>query len=276
MGNNDNLMEYARSLVDNKSVFTRVANSSTFHSVRSASKSSGSGASKGAAVALAVAKKAMQLIPIPVLGDLAAEVTGIVERKVRKGLHERNLKKATTSQDKVKFKLKDLSVEEFDRYRWKLQDAVKELQKAQMKFKATPDTAADVCNPHLELAVAVAQASRRHARLTELCETMLGTMLEAIDWANEVNVGIKKAEADLIKAFQEQVNQDLELSALPFYDPSFRHGGCSSSYCYFKGVQQLNNSGRLKQLAISCANELSELAKPDLYYSLKENPYKAG
>jgi hypothetical protein len=49
-----------------------------------------------------------------------------------------------------------------------------------------------------------------------------------------------------------------------------------SRFCYFNGVQKLNNSGRLKQLAITCANELSELAKPDLYYSLKESPYKAG
>ncbi|HEY4295752.1 MAG TPA: hypothetical protein VGM85_04695 [Paraburkholderia sp.] len=276
MGNNENLMDYARSLVDNKSIFTRVTNSSTFHSVRSASKAPGSFASKGSAVGLAVAKKAMQLIPIPVLGDLAAEVTGIVERKVRKELHGRNLKNATNAGDKVKFKLKDLSVEEFDRFRWKLQDAVKELQKAQAKFKAAPDGTGDVCSSHLELALAVAQASRRHKRLTELCETMLGTMLEAIDWANDVNVGIKKAEADLVKSFQEQVNYDIEASALPFYDSSLRHGGCSTNYCYFKGVQKLNNSSALKQLAISCASELAELAKPEMYYSLSENPYKAG
>lgn len=273
--NGKSLMAYARDLVDNKSIFSRVVNSSTFHSARSASKSEGSFASKGSALGLAVAKKAMQLIPIPVLGDLAAEVTGIVERKIRKKLHDRHLDKSTTSEETVKFKLKDLSVEEFDRYRWKLQDAVKELQKAQIKFKSSPDNYKDVCNPHLELALAVAQASRRHARLTKLCETMLATMLEAIDWSNEVNEGIKKAEADLIKAFQEQVNFDLESSALPFYDSSLRHGGCSSSYCYLKGVQKLNSNGTLRQLAISCTNELAELAQPELYYSLSQNPYKA-
>jgi hypothetical protein len=273
---NNSLMEHARKLVDNKSLFTRVAHSSTFHSARSASKAPGSAASKGAAVGLAVAKKAMQLIPIPVLGDLAGEVSGIVDKKIRGKLHQRRLDAATTAEEKVKFKLKDLSVEEFDRFRWKLADSVKELQRAQVKFKAAPDDNSDVCSSHLELALAVAQASRRHHRLMELCETMLATMLEAIDWANDVNVGIKKAEADLVESYQGHVTYDLEMSALPFYDSSLRHGGCTSAFCYLKGVARTNNDGSLRRLVIKCTKELSELAQPDLYYSLSENPYKVG
>jgi hypothetical protein len=271
---NENIMDYARSLMDNKSVWDRIGHSSSLHSLRSATKSPGSAVSKGAAVGLAVAKKAMQLIPIPVLGDLAGEVTGIVEKKVRKEMHDRNLKKATTSADKVKFKLKDLSVEEFDRYRWKLADAVKELQSAQQQYNGVTDPGHNVCKVHLDVAVAIAQASRRHRLLTELCETMLGTMLEAIDWANDVNADIKKAEADLLKAVSAQATYDADNSGKATYDGAYRHGGCGG-YCYSKGTATLNSSSAFKRIAIDCTRELAELAKPELYYSLSQNPYKA-
>lgn len=275
MTTENSLMKHARKLVDNKSIFTRVSHSSYFHSARSATKSKGSAVSKGASVVLAIGKKAMQLIPIPVLGDLASEISDIVDRKVRARRHSDRIDNATSGEELVKFKLKELSVEEFDRYRWKLADAVKELQLAQTKFKNSSDDSGDVCSTHLELAMAIAQASRRHKKLMDLCMTMVVTMEQAIHWATDVNVNIKKAESDLVELYQKQVEYDLAAPTRIENDSAGRHANCTSTYCYYKGVTSSNGEGKLRHLLIEATRELSDLAKPDLYYSLKESPYKA-
>jgi hypothetical protein len=187
----DDIFKYAEGRVGNKGVLARIGHSPKLHSFRSAMTSKGSAGSKGLGLLGVGARAAMKAIPIPALGGILGKIEQQVEKKVRTWHHKRRGKSADTG-DQVKFALKELSVEELDRFRKKVEMAVNDLNKASSNFgervkkkRAEHST----CDAYLELAEAGEQASRRLLRL----RTTIIALQEALDltlqWAQQVEHG---------------------------------------------------------------------------------------
>jgi hypothetical protein len=138
-----------------------------------------------------------QAIPVPVVGSLIAAVESHIEKVIRTNQHEKHLKGATP-EERVKFKLKELSVEELDRHRWKVVDSINELNKASAAFPQNLQSKRDAsatCDAYLELAMAVAQAKRRIERLKDAVMVLMGCLAETVNWVVNCESGTGAAPA---------------------------------------------------------------------------------
>jgi hypothetical protein len=203
----EDIWAYAKGRVDNKGVLQRIGHSSKLHKFRSATKSKGSFASKAAGIGGVLVRYGLKKIPVPVLSDLIAQVAQTAEQEIRSKLHNDQLKAASLS-DEVKFKLKELSVADMDRYRWKLKDAIDEFNKAVDQFpqrEAKKKADGAQCDAYLELVMAAQQAFRRLDILTAKCLALKETMELTAQWAAQCQNGPagmdvqKKNIDDLIK-----------------------------------------------------------------------------
>jgi hypothetical protein len=236
---NGDILGYARERVKNKSVFTRIAHSGKLHAARSAVSSPGSMASKGAALATVVARSAMKLIPVPVVGDLLGLAQTAVEGHIRKKLHKRSAAKVLASDEhgKVKFTLKELSIEDLDRYRWKLHDAMTQLEAAKTKYntalsRSTSAEAGHICDTLLELATTYAQAERRHDILKNHCVALVASLNAALAWCNTCTTSIEATKVAFEESFGNEVTMDNYLKNQNLSDKiQDRHASCGD-YCY--------------------------------------------
>jgi hypothetical protein len=176
------IYEQAGDEVDNKSMGDQIAHSRMFHFARSAFSSSGSRASKGASVLLGIGKMALSAIPIPVVGSIAAAIADKVNGKVRGARLASNLAKATTSEEKAKFMIKDLTVENLDRYRWKLKDSYEELNTAITAFNKSEQG----CDDFYYFALAYKQVERRRIKLDDELLKFQAVIEEVDAWKKSV------------------------------------------------------------------------------------------
>jgi len=194
-----NIWKYAAEKVDNKGVLARIGHSSRFHSVRSAVNSKGSFGSKLLKGLGAVGRASFSLIPIPIIGGLLSSAEQAVESKIRSWSHDRHQK--TGEPINVKFALKEASVENLDRYRFKVEHSMQEMKDAGTKFGLIDPTSPtdSLCNPSLEMAMKVAQAERR-LRIFQTEILKLKTIMEAsYTWSETVSTsldGYKKQVTD--------------------------------------------------------------------------------
>jgi hypothetical protein len=189
---NPDIFEYARARVENKSVTQRIWHSSKLHQLRSALQSKGSMVSKAGKLAGVAVRGACSLIPVPVLGSLLSAAESGVEDWKRQGAHNTHKNKAASLAERVKFELKDLSVEELDRYRWKVNESLQEYNRIAASFSSTLETkaaAAAPCDALVDLAIAIAQLQRRIDILRTNCMATKVALEEAIQWVDEVATG---------------------------------------------------------------------------------------
>lgn len=203
----EDIWKYAEGRVSNKGVLKRIAHSPKLHKFRSATKSKGSFGSKAAGLGGMLVRYGAKKIPVPVLSDLIAQVAQTAEQKIRSELHNDHLKAADLTNE-VKFKLKELSVADMDRYRWKLKDAIDELNKTidsfpQREAKKKADSAQ--CNAYLELVMAAQQAHRRLNILTAKCLALKETMELTAKWAAECQNG-----PDGLDALRQKIDGDIK------------------------------------------------------------------
>jgi hypothetical protein len=190
----EDIFAYAAKRVANKDIWSRVKHSSTLHSVRSATQAGGSFGSKGIALAGVAFRATANAIPIPVVGGLVAAIEARLEAFAKAKRHESNLKAATTTLDKVKFTLKELNVEDMDRYRWKANDALLELNEVVRALPERSKTASEThcpCDVFYEAAYAFAQAQRRMTILKEAAAGLVAAMALTVEWVSEVETGAK-------------------------------------------------------------------------------------
>lgn len=147
--------------VDDKGFAARVAHSGTLHMFRSAFSSPGSAGSKVLKIGMTFGKASLKLIPIPILGDLTAAAVAKAEAWARGAHHKNRLHQATSNVDRVKFELKELSVENLDRYRWKVNEAINEAVTEANAKVAAFNNGPCTCEEIFELVKTVAQAERR-------------------------------------------------------------------------------------------------------------------
>lgn len=259
--------------VENKGITMRIRHSAKFHSLRSAlaslqtGRGGGSAMSKGAALLGMGGRAALKLIPIPVVGDLLGGAQKAVEDWYRKTRHQNARSGTVPLETTVKFKLKDLSVEEADRYRWKLAEAITELRKAQGVYEEhltnkTKD--GKVCHAYLEMADAIEQAMRRFTILDNFCATMITTMNECKAWCVEQKTHIESAKTDFQTKFAAALTEEntqvgtKNASAQGSGDlwQGARHANCVH-YCAFRQVQESDDWAAARREVASYANLLS-------------------
>ncbi|MES2183980.1 MAG: hypothetical protein V4505_05485 [Pseudomonadota bacterium] len=216
-----NVWDYAAIKVENKGVLSRIGHSSRLHGLRSAFNSPGSFASKALSGLGAVARASLSLVPIPVIGSLAAQAEQALESKFRSWRHDVKAKrgKASSSVEKeIKFALKEASLADMDRYRFKVTQSHDDLKKAMDTWNNTGHAAAqngsggNKCAHQAALAYAVAQAERRldifDAKVAEIkallvaCEQWTGVVRASVvglkNGASTQFAAIAQAEQNLL------------------------------------------------------------------------------
>ena len=183
----------AKGYVNNKSVAARIGHSAKLHSLRSAVSSKGSAASKGLAFTGVVFRATLGAIPLPAVGSLIGAAESFIEGKVRSFKRQRNLANATTMDDKVKFELKELSVAELDRYRWKVSQAIEAYNKARTGFNANyaaKQTEMAPCEALLDLAMSMEQVIRRTDKLKAAVLSITAVTKLTTDWIAKCENGL--------------------------------------------------------------------------------------
>jgi len=271
MGAESNLFEYARKVVANKTVAQRIAHSPALHGVRSAFSSGGSLVSKGVNLLGAAGRVAMGLIPIPTLPAISAAFEKHFEGFLRGKAHEKRLEAAKAQgnvEDKVKFELKELSLEEMDRYRWKVHQAMTDLNNALQSHndklaKASQEQAR--CAAYVEVATASEQAVRRIYKLYHKCFVVKGIMEETMDWLKDLSFGSDRKGGvvgtgrDIRKNLKNEIDEYKKLpnDRQPYYIDAY-HAHCTG-WCWARDVNKA--PGPTPKLDF-CANVMKWLAEP--------------
>ena len=288
----EDIFVYAAKCVENKGVLARIGHSAKLHSARSATASKGSAASKVGALVGAGLRATVNAIPIPVVGGLIGALEQKVEKAIKSKLHSRNLGKATTNTDKVKFTLKELSVEELDRYRWKVSDAITEFNKLVATHPANfakKQAAHATCDAFLDLALAAEQVNRRVKKLKEACLGIMGAIQITSQWIEECEngpgaplgtlttaarggpgAGVNKAIVDLRAMLADSVQTELN-SADRYTVDSAReahilegHGKCEK-WCCFRAQGTPDNWVNFKNNAAFVLRNLADPFVPDSF-----------
>ena len=271
MGAEVNLFVYAKKAVANKTVAQRIAHSPALHGVRSAFSSGGSFVSKGANLLGAAGRVAMGLIPIPALPAISATFEKHFEGFLRGKAHEKRLEAAKAQgnvEDTVKFELKELSLEEMDRYRWKVHQAMTDLNNALQSHndklaKASQEQAR--CAAYVELATASEQAARRILKLYHKCFVVKGIMEETMDWLEDISLGsdgkggVVERKRDIKKNLKIEIDEYKKLPGdrQQLYIDAY-HTHCAG-WCWAKDLSKPPSATPKLDF---CANVLKWLAEP--------------
>lgn len=199
MAFNPDPFEQAKKEVADKSMADQIAHSGIFHSVRSAFSSKGSFASKGAGVALGVGKLFLALIPVPVVGAVVGATADAINGKVRSKLHERHLKPGVSHEEFVKYTIKELTVENLDRYRWKVAHSIEELNKGIAAYNASNQT----CDDMYAFCLLSEQVDRRKKRLVD----ELGKFQEVLNRVNDWIAELDRTQLSQLEAVKNAVKQ---------------------------------------------------------------------
>lgn len=277
MPNKDDIWDYAKGRVENKSVLLRIAHSPKLHSFRSAVSSKGSAASKGLGIATAVGRAALSAIPIPAIGDLIASAQTAVEKAVRSHLHSARKSAAKDLETQVKFELKELSLEEMDRFRWKAKEATEAFNTACTGFWPNVNAKKNAnaqCEAYLEVAMAGEQASRRLNILRTKCLGVIAAMNETLKWVNELETGSKDGKGkqgvtgkknefsqrlkDLIEEEIRAAETEKQLGGDAARDQFILNGhGKCELWCCFRAAGQPDDYKNWKDNAAKVANFLT-------------------
>lgn len=280
-----NIFREAAKRVSNKGVLARVGHSAALHMFRSAVSSKGSAASKGSKVALAVGRAALQLIPIPVVANLASAVEQKLEGFVRGKLHQHRLETATSTEDRAKFSIKEMSIEDLDRYRWKVHTAMQEVNEKVPKIKATDK---QTCNECFEVAMAIAQAERRIDRLKEAIKGLQDAIDITNQWIKECETGTNTAingsvpvggliglKNDMLKVIADRAGR---FNALPEEEKEARialHKADCSDWCQITQVGGMNETAATaRQWAANVARVTTSPFTYENFLTVKKDDYE--
>lgn len=254
--------------VENKSMGSQILHSGLFHSARSAGSSKGSFGSKAAGLALGAGKLFLSLIPVPIVGAVVGATVDAINGAVRGKLHERHLKDNASNEAIVKFAIKDLTVENLDRFRWKVAHSFEELNKGITVY----NNSAQTCDDMYQFALLCEQVKRRKKKLRDELQIFqdVATTMEA--WITD----LERTQGALFTTAVNKVNEKsrkeiAEMAGLVDTNPAhlpkinqFKtdHTGCKN-WCYFKKQAKYNpseNWGSFKQRAGQVAKVLLPIA----------------
>ncbi|MGH9412935.1 MAG: hypothetical protein ACRD0Y_04260 [Terriglobales bacterium] len=193
---------YAKELVENKGVLSRVGHSAALHSARSAVSSPGSFASKSANLVLSAGKGLLKLIPVPGVPALIEVIADKANEVARKYHHGKRLEAAKAAGDEVtrlKFEIKELSMDEMDRFRWKVTAAMEDLN-TKIREMQNLSNNTPCCEKYLEIVTACQQAQRRIDRLAEKTRTIKEVMLSIETWLADCQTRLSAGKTNITSA----------------------------------------------------------------------------
>lgn len=257
----DKLFELAAKRVEHKSFTKRVQHSSTFHNWRSAWSSSGSRKSKAVGVASSLASSALKTLPIPAMLTNAIDNAKNALIKHKKQQNHENQSAAAAQSLKalgytpgqagknpteqkaieqiVKFDIKELSIDNLDRYRWKVHNSMEQVVAVYNAFEKSHEKAAShakPCDALLEMAEAIMQARRR-------VETLKGEMEKLAALSSYIESWLAKQTAE-INVYQAKVKEKLKVE---YNEPNMedeRHKHCGA-YCWLANKAKLTTTGNM-------------------------------
>lgn len=251
------LFSFAKARVANKGVAARIGHSAAFHSVRSAFSSKGSAVSKAIGLAGVAGRAALTAIPVPAIGSLIGTVEKAVEKYVRSRHHvRRGTGAAPGSEEQVKFDLKELSVDELDRYRWKVKESLDALNTTIGKLPtlATENkTKGSTCNAYVELAMAVEQADRRIKKLQEKAMATKLLMEHVLAWADTCDKELLKKRNESAQYLSVQVAMGINTTEA---DIIAEHGQCSD-WCCRRSAAKPDNMAAYREKAAAVTKVLA-------------------
>jgi hypothetical protein len=219
------LKDIARSVATHPTYGTKILHSRALHSARSAVTTKGSAGSKALGVLQAGVGLALKHIPVPVLGSLCALVWDKAADYFRTKSHEANLATAVSKEDKVKFELKEIGgqVAHWDRYRWKVWNAINEyntmIDSVKKGMETQPcDTWVQVWSKYYYLTSRVKKLQASADAVTAVCD-------EVKEWLNAVEKSCSAAQKDIEALYEDDVKHLKTMQA---------HDSCSDTMCMFK------------------------------------------
>lgn len=227
----DDIWVFSATNVDNKSILMRIAHSPRLHATRSAfnfkqplgslgskepldsKRSFGSLGSKALTVAGIVGRVGLKLIPIPVFGSLLSSVEADVEGRIRTHYHQK--KGPETQADNVKFSLKEISVANLDRFRFKVTDSVDQMKRIGDAYPGKYTIAQknySPCDADLELALAIAQAERRLEKFETEVAGLMVILTASTEWAIAVRNSVTDYKNNTSKEFAKNAQAELNMT----------------------------------------------------------------
>lgn len=231
----DDIKTWAIAKVKNKTVRQRVWHSGFFHSFRSATKSRGSFGAKVLRMGGALGRGALKFVPIPILGTLAASAEGAIEKAIRNHHIKSNLENVTSTADIAKWKVKDLSIDDLDRYRKKVEMAAANLKNKIDNFDTAKSAAAQdnkPCNAYADLALAYAQLERRVEILKRQGQAVKIAGKAVEKYADETQSSLRSAYDGLGEAMNTYISSQTESTEV---NVIAAHKKCSK-YCVARQV----------------------------------------
>lgn len=281
------IWDYADQRVNNKSVAARIKHSPKLHAFRSALSSKGSAMSKGAAVGTMLLRLGISAIPIPSIATSLINVAQqAVEKKLRSHLHQKKLVGGpVTEEENVKFKLKELSVEDLDRYRWKLREAMEQLNQKATQIDSVygaKQGEGKPCDAWLDLAEALAQAERRYNILSLSAGGLKTAMDEALNWANKQATEINTFKKSVGMKFQtaidtETAEADKKENTAKGSGDAFmnsRHANCSH-YCHWNEVAATDSAqwAAVKSKLALITKTIADPIGVEMFLATNADPY---
>jgi hypothetical protein len=252
--------------VVNKSMGDQIANSGVFHSMRSAFNSPGSAASKGAGAALAVGKLFLALIPVPIVGAIVGAVADAVNSKVRGAAHNSHTGAGKSNAENAKFLIKELTVENLDRYRWKVAHAYEELNKGIDDYNKGPQ----FCDDMYKMALLYQQVQRRNERMLSELKKFEDVTNYVKAWMAELEQQQGVKSRDVMIAVTSRVNEGMNgfgswVETNPADKPKIAaalalHAKCTQ-WCCIKREAKYNPDARWADVK-SYAGQVSSFLKP--------------
>jgi hypothetical protein len=285
------IWDFVADKVKNKGFLDRVWHSARFHSVRSATKSPGSFGSKLLGGLGAIGRASFNLIPIPVFKDVLGQIEGAIEKKARAYFHRHRRAGAQSAYEEVKFDLKEISVENLDRYRFKVNDSWTELKEYVPIYSAEAANAAAAgsqCVAQLSLAMKVAQAERRLEIFEREVAGLLVILESSKSWAasvrtsvtavkNTANTDIAAASAGEAALLNAAVTAGDKLVAAN--EIKSRHINCCSStfttdFCSQREAVINSNWDKFRAGAAAVTRELQEPFSAESFLSMDRTNFE--
>lgn len=286
MAFNPDPFQQAREEVASKSMGQQIWNSSILHNFRSAFSSPGSAASKAADVTLGVGQLLLSLIPLPVIGAVISAATSAINSKVRSELHGRHYtendnRDSAENAKYVKYQIKELTVENLDRYRWKVSESIDMVNKGITAYNAGQQT----CDDMYAFCLLTEQVDRRKKKLIDelvvfknvldgvnrwIVDLEQNQLIQLEDIKNKIKNKSKKEIQEINMLFSMRA-QDAEKIALH----TSKHTKCKE-WCYMKKTAKYDphtNWDVIKSNAGSVANFLQPIALSSV--AIKQSDYSS-
>jgi hypothetical protein len=143
---------------------------------------------------------AINFIPIPIVKDVVAVAfdTGVKAARRKYVKYRRRTTGQLSSAGAVKWGWKDIDLSAFDRYRWKISHAHKELVDAVKYLQEHIDDTASVCNDVVRACVKGHYLLNRMERFREEIEVVQTLINETNKWMSEVELAVERQDFETI------------------------------------------------------------------------------